>query len=103
MHHKERIIVTCGEFDPLSYDELLILQKCHLKGDWLIVGVHSDWWMMYARGGFMQSYETRREIIKNINQHIYYKKTVSTLPMPMERAQLPTQKGTKILEIKSYI
>lgn len=43
------------------------------------------------------------EIIKNINQHIYYKKTVSTLPMPMERAQLPTQKGTKILEIKSYI
>ncbi len=66
MHHKERIIVTCGEFDPLSYDELFILQKCHLKGDWLIVGVHSDWWMMYARGGFMQSYETRREIIKNI-------------------------------------
>ena len=43
------------------------------------------------------------EIIKNINQHIYYKKTVSTLPMPMERAQLPTQKGTKILEIKSFI
>ena len=43
------------------------------------------------------------EIITNINQHIYYKKTVSTLPMPMERAQLPTQKGTKILEIKSYI
>lgn len=44
-----------------------------------------------------------KEIIKNINQYIFYKKTVSSLPMPMERAQLPSQKGTKILEIKSYI
>ena len=43
------------------------------------------------------------EIIKNINQYIYYKKSVSSLPMPMERAQLPSQKGTKTLEIKSYI
>lgn len=44
-----------------------------------------------------------KEIIKNINQYIYYKKSASSLPMPMERAQLPSQKGTKILEIKSYI
>lgn len=43
------------------------------------------------------------EIIKNIRQYISYKKDCSTLPMPMERAQLPTQKGTKTLEIKSFI
>ena len=43
------------------------------------------------------------EIIKNIKQYIDYKKTCSTLPMPMERSQLPSQKGTKILEIKSFI
>lgn len=43
------------------------------------------------------------EIIKNIQQYINYKKSISTLPMPMERAQLPSQKGTKTLEIKSFI
>jgi len=43
------------------------------------------------------------EIIKNIKQYIEYKKSVSTLPLPMERAVLPSQKGTKTLEIKSFI
>ena len=43
------------------------------------------------------------EIIKNIKQYIEYKKSISTLPMPMERAVLPSQKGTKTLEIKSFI
>ena len=43
-------------------------------------------------------------IISNIEQYISYKKTCSTLPMPLERAQLPSQKGTKTLEItKTYI
>lgn len=43
------------------------------------------------------------EIIKNIDQYIIYKQTASTLPMPMERSQLPSQKGLKTLEIKSFI
>ena len=43
-------------------------------------------------------------IISNIEQYISYKKTCSTLPMPLERAQLPSQKGTKTLEItRTYI
>lgn len=66
MREKERIIVTSGEFDPLNIEELQFLKKCRKRGDWLIVGIHSDWWMMYARGGFMQNFETRHEIISNI-------------------------------------
>ncbi len=43
-------------------------------------------------------------IISNIEQYISYKKTCSALPMPLERAQLPSQKGTKNDELtKSYI
>jgi glycerol-3-phosphate cytidylyltransferase-like family protein len=42
------------------------LKKCHHKGEWLVVGVHSDWWMMWAEGGYVQNYETRREIIKSL-------------------------------------
>jgi len=43
------------------------------------------------------------EIIKNIDQYMIYKQTASILPMPLEHSQLPSQKGTKILEIKSFI
>jgi len=43
------------------------------------------------------------EILSNIKQYLEFKKNVSTLPMPLERAQLPSQKGTKTLEIKSFI
>ena len=43
-------------------------------------------------------------ILSNIDQYISYKKTCSTLPMPLERAQLSSQKGTKSLEItKAFI
>ena len=67
MPKKDKIIITSGTFDPLSIEELNYLKKCRSKGDWLAVGIHSDWWMMWAQGGFVQSYETRREIIKNLN------------------------------------
>ena len=63
---REKIIVTCGEFDPLSNEELKFLQKCRKRGDWLVVGIHSDWWMKWAEGGFVQNYESRREIMKNL-------------------------------------
>ena len=66
MRLKDKIIIISGCFDPLSNDELLFLKKCHHRGDWLIVGVHSDWWMLYAQGGFVQNYDTRREIIKSL-------------------------------------
>jgi len=66
MYEKEKIIIVTGEFDPLDMEGLRFLKKCKRKGDWLIVGLHSDWWMMYSVGGFVQNYETRREILSNI-------------------------------------
>jgi cytidyltransferase-like protein len=67
MHQKEKIIITCGTFDPLSLNELNYLKRCRQKGDWLVVGIHSDWWMQWAEGGFVQNYDTRREIVKSLN------------------------------------
>ena len=63
---KDRIIIVSGYFDPLSIEELTFLKKCKSKGDWLIVGIHSDWYMLYAQGGWVQKYDTRREILKNV-------------------------------------
>ena len=68
MRKRENIIVTCGEYDPLNANELDFLKRCKRKGDWLIVGIHSDWWMQWARGGFVQDYNTRKEILSNIKQ-----------------------------------
>jgi len=65
-YKKEKIIVTCGEYDPLDKKDIDFLKRCKSKGDWLVVGVHSDWWMLWARGGFVQNYETRREILSHI-------------------------------------
>jgi glycerol-3-phosphate cytidylyltransferase-like family protein len=66
MKKREKIIVVCGGFDPLSIEDLYFLRACKRKGDWLIVGVHSDWWMGISQGGSMQNYETRKEIIKEL-------------------------------------
>lgn len=63
---KETIVVTCSEFDPLSEEELNLLKICKEKGNWLIVGLYSDWWLTHTRGGFVQKYDTRAEIVKNL-------------------------------------
>jgi hypothetical protein len=44
-----------------------------------------------------------KEIIKNIMQYDSYIETVSTMPMPLEKPQYATQKGTRILEIKTML
>ena len=67
MTKPEKIIITTGTFDPLTINELNLLKRCKQKGDWLVVGIHSDWWMMWAEGGMVQNYDDRREIIKNLN------------------------------------
>jgi len=66
MTKREKIIVTCGEFDPLSAEELRFLKRCKSKGDWLIVGIHTDWWMQWCRGSINHNYETRRDVISSI-------------------------------------
>ena len=66
MIKKERILITTGTFDPLTIEELNFLKRCKSKGDWLIVGVHSDWWMLWAEGGLVQQYDDRREILKSL-------------------------------------
>ena len=63
---KETIVVTCSEFDPLTEEELNLIKVCKEKGHWLIVGLYSDWWLTHTRGGFVQKYDTRAEIVKNI-------------------------------------
>jgi len=64
MHQQDRIIVVSGKFDPLTNHELSFLQRCRSRGDWLTVGIHSDWYLSCTDGGFVHNYESRRNIIK---------------------------------------
>lgn len=43
------------------------------------------------------------EVLSNLKQHEVYRRDASSLPMPMERSPLMTSKGTKTLEIKSFL
>jgi hypothetical protein len=43
------------------------------------------------------------QIMTNLKQDEKYKQDISTLPEPLERSQLPSTKGTKTLEIKSFM
>ena len=62
----EKIIVVSGLFDPITLKELRFLRKCRHKGDWLIVGVHSDMYIHLTTGLLNQNYETRKEIVENL-------------------------------------
>lgn len=43
------------------------------------------------------------EVVSNLRQYERYRQDASQLPMPLDRAPLMTQKGTKVLEIKQFI
>jgi hypothetical protein len=43
------------------------------------------------------------EVLSNLRQYVVYRQDASTLPTPLDRAQLSTMKGTKVLELKSFM
>ena len=57
---KDRIIVTSGNYDILSVEDLRFLQKCRSKGDWLIVGLHSDMTVYLSTNTISNNYDERR-------------------------------------------
>jgi bifunctional ADP-heptose synthase (sugar kinase/adenylyltransferase) len=63
---KEKIIVTSGDFDPITTKELQFLKKCRAKGDWLVVGMHSDIAVHMKTAKLNQTYDDRNEILSNI-------------------------------------
>lgn len=64
---KEKIIITSGTFDPLTLEDIEFLKYCKSKGSWLVVGVHSDWWLAYVEGGFVQNFNSRFSILESLS------------------------------------
>lgn len=66
MQPKDRIIITVGTFDVITPSEIDFLKKCRSKGDWLIVGVHTDIYLAERLIGTIQNYQARKEVLKNL-------------------------------------
>lgn len=63
---KEKIIVVAGIFDALDLIDINFLKRARAKGDWLIVGVHSDIYTASQNNGFIHNYETRSAVIREL-------------------------------------
>jgi bifunctional ADP-heptose synthase (sugar kinase/adenylyltransferase) len=66
MKKKEKLIVTSGEFDYLDYKTMQFLKACKAKGDWLIVGLHTDMYMELCSGGYKHNYDERMSVLSNV-------------------------------------
>jgi cytidyltransferase-like protein len=63
---RDKIIVTIGEFDPIESEDIAFFKKAKLKGDWLIVGVHSDNYLKKYEKSLNKNYESRRSLITEL-------------------------------------
>jgi bifunctional ADP-heptose synthase (sugar kinase/adenylyltransferase) len=63
MTKKDRIVVTAGDYDLLSAEDLRFLKKCRSKGDWLIVGLHSDMMVHLTTNTLHNNYDDRQELL----------------------------------------
>lgn len=60
---KEKIVVTCGDYDLLNVDDYRFLQKCKQRGDWLVVGLNSDMLVTLKTGDIRYTYDDRQEML----------------------------------------
>jgi cytidyltransferase-like protein len=63
---REKIIVTIGAFDPIELPDINFLKQLKTKGDWLIVGVHSDIYLNKYEKGFIQNYDFRSTVVREL-------------------------------------
>lgn len=63
---RDRVIVTSGNYDILSVDDLRFLRKCRAKGDWLIVGLYSDIIVHMSTSTLYNTYDDRQELLQGL-------------------------------------
>lgn len=62
----DRIIIVSGKFDSIDGDDIDFLCHAKSRGDWLVVGLNSDDYMLYFNKGFIQNFDTRLKILSSI-------------------------------------
>lgn len=63
---KDKLIVTAGDYDLLNVDEIKFLEKCKSKGDWLIVGLHSDMIILLKENMLYNTFDDRLKMLESL-------------------------------------
>jgi len=63
---REKIVVIAGNYDILTVEDIEFIKKCKSKGDWLIVGLHSDIMVHLTSHTIYNTYENRQEILQSL-------------------------------------
>ena len=61
-----KIIVVSGGFDPLHSGHIAYFKSAKELGDFLIVALNSDDWLINKKGKFFMPFEERKSIIENL-------------------------------------
>jgi bifunctional ADP-heptose synthase (sugar kinase/adenylyltransferase) len=66
MIKRDKIIITSGEFNNITYSDIKYLKACKSKGDWLVVGLYSDMFLNMNRTGEIITFEKRKEVLQSL-------------------------------------
>lgn len=61
-----KIVVISGGFDPLHSGHILLMNSAKTYGDYLIVGVNSDEWLVRKKGQAFMPYAERAALVGNM-------------------------------------
>lgn len=61
-----KIVVVSGGFDPLHSGHILLMNSAKTYGDYLIVGINSDEWLVRKKGRAFMPYDERAALVNNI-------------------------------------
>jgi D-beta-D-heptose 7-phosphate kinase/D-beta-D-heptose 1-phosphate adenosyltransferase len=62
----KKIIVISGGFDPLHSGHILLCNSAKTYGDYLIVGLNSDDWLVRKKGQAFMPWDERRAVVSNL-------------------------------------
>lgn len=68
MTKKEKITILTGTYDPVTVSDLHKIRKAKANCDILVIGIHSDYWLVKNVGGYFMDYDDRKEIVESLKE-----------------------------------
>ena len=63
----KKICVVSGGFDPIHSGHIDYINSAKLNGDFLVVALNSDEWLIKKKGKFFMPFSERKSVIQNLN------------------------------------
>ena len=63
----KKIVLVTGGFDPLHSGHIAYFTAAKKLGDWLIVGINSDYWLTKKKGRAFMSWYERASVVSNLH------------------------------------